>query len=116
MAEIDNNQLVARYFKLQRENREYFLTVKEYIDQQVKDLYDRLETTFQDTLMLSVQDAIAYAHGKEKFLEPGANVNLATLNYIIKSLDNLGILVEGGTHAPDVIVGKLNFENRARYM
>lgn len=116
MPEIDNNQLVARYFKMQRENRPYFLAVKEYIDQQVNDLYARLETTFQDTVLLSVQDAIAYAADKGQALDPGANVNLATLNYIIKSLDNLGILVEGGTHAPDVIVGKLNFENRARYM
>lgn len=116
MPEIDNNQLVARYFKLQQQNQPYFKAVKEYIDQQVHDLYVRLETTFQDTVMLSVQDAIAYALEQGQQLQPGTNVNLATLNFIIKSLDNLGILVEGGTHAPDVIVGKLNFENRARYM
>ena len=114
--EIDNNQLVARYLKLQAANKAYFAAVKSYMNQQIADLYERLNTTFQDTVMLSVQDAIAYAKGQGATLEKGTNVNLATLNYICKELDNLGILIEANPSAPDVILGRLNFENRARYM
>lgn len=114
--EIDNNQLVARYLKLQHANQPYFGAIKAYMDEQIGDLYERLTTTFQDTVMLSVQDAIAYAATKGYVLEPRINANLATLNYMIKSLDNLGFLVEGVATSPDVVVGKLNFENRARYI
>lgn len=114
--EIDNNQLVARYLKLQAANKDYFAAVKDYVNQQVADLYARLNTTFQDTVMLSVQDAIAFAGQRGATLAEGTNVNLATLNFICKELDNRGILIEGGASSPDVILGKLNFENRARYM
>ncbi|WDF83103.1 hypothetical protein PQ472_02395 [Lacticaseibacillus pabuli] len=114
--EIDNNQLVARYYKLQHSNQEYFNAVREYIEAQIQGLYDRLETTFQDTVMLSVQDAIAYAAQKDVKLAQRVNVNLATLNFIVKTLDDLGILIDGGAKSPDVVIGKLNFENRARYM
>lgn len=114
--EIDNNQLVARYLKLQHDNQPYFGAIKQYMNEQIKDLYDRLSTTFQDTVLLSVQDAIAYAAEKGYVLEPRINANLATLNYMVKNLDNLGFLIDGGAASPDVVVGKLNFENRARYI
>ncbi|KRM55896.1 hypothetical protein [Lacticaseibacillus sharpeae] len=114
--EIDNNQLVQRYMKLQSANRPYFLAVKEYIDLQIGKLYKHLETSFQDTVTLSIMDAVEYAEGKGQKLPLNCNATLATQNYIFKCLDNLGILVEGNHAARDIIIGKLNFENRARYI
>ncbi len=114
--EIDNNQLVQRYMKLQAANRPYFVAVKEYIDQQIAKLYAHLETSFNDTVTLSIQDAIEYAEEKGHKLDANMNVTLATQNYIFKSLDNLGILIEGNHSARDIVIGKLNFENRARYI
>lgn len=114
--EIDNNQLVQRYMKLQSEHRPYFLAVKEYVDIQIGKLYAHLETSFQDTVSLSIMDAIEYAEEKGEKLPLNINATLATQNYIFKSLDNLGILIEGNHSARDIIIGKLNFENRARYI
>lgn len=116
MAEIDNNQLVQRYMKLQAANRPYFLAVKEYIDIQINKLYTHLESSFQDTVSLSIMDAIDYAADKGYKLDANMNATLATQNYIFKSLDNLGILIEGNHAARDIVIGKLNFENRARYI
>ncbi|KRL86034.1 hypothetical protein [Lacticaseibacillus pantheris] len=113
---IDNNQLVARYMKLQAGHKAYFAAISDYVDQQLDNLYAKLTTTFQDTLTLSVQGAIDYAKTQNVEITSGINLTLATQNFIIKMLDNQGLLVEGGAHSSDVVIGKLNFENRARYV
>ncbi|KRM87347.1 hypothetical protein [Lacticaseibacillus thailandensis] len=113
---IDNNQLVSRYMKLQAAHKTYFAAIGEYVDQQLDVLYDRLNTTFHDSLTLSVQGAIDYAKSQGVEITSGINLTLATQNFMVKMLDNQGLLVEGGAHSSDVVIGKLNFENRARYV
>ncbi|MHA3066979.1 hypothetical protein [Lacticaseibacillus saniviri] len=114
--ELNNNQLVKRYLALQSQNADYFKAIDTFVNTQVQALYDTLETTFADTVLIDIDDAMAYAKDQGQQLTDPASEETATVNYILKDLDSLGLLVEAQHNSdPNTIVGKINFGNQSRY-
>ena len=74
---IDNNQLVARYFDRKADHAEFFKALETYLDDKLGQLYATLETTFADTVVLSVDDAIAQA------IRPGQRLMIRLLKKLL---------------------------------
>lgn len=113
--EIDNNQLVARYYNLQAQNTEAFTAVKLYIQSKLNDLYKELATSFADTVIFELDDAMTAAEAGGLDLDP-AEAEIAVTNYMLKTIDGLGLWIQPASESdPNTIVAKLNFGNRSRY-
>ncbi|WP_461214950.1 hypothetical protein [Lacticaseibacillus sp. GG6-2] len=113
--EIDNNQLVARYYDLQAQNAGAFAAVNDYIMSQLGELYDDLLVSFADTVVFQLDDAMAAAEKAGLKLDP-AEAEIAVTNYVLKTVDSLGLWIQPQEESdPNTIVAKLNFGNRSRY-
>lgn len=113
--DIDNNQLVARYYDLQAQNASAFAAVNDYIQAQLGELYEDLKTSFSDTVVFQLDDAMAIAEKAGLRLDP-AEAEIAVTNYVLKTLDSLGLWIQPQEESdPNTVVAKLNFGNRSRY-
>lgn len=112
---IDNNHLVTRYYDLQAENSAGFAAVNAYINKQLEGLYNDLKTTFSDTVVFQLEDAMAAGEAGGLNLDP-AEEEIAVTNYMLKTIDGLGLWIQPEQESdPNTIVAKLNFGNRSRY-
>lgn len=115
MMEIDNNQLVTRYYDLQAKNSTALDAVRDYVNQKVAKLYAELATNFADTIVFSIEDAMAAAEGAGMALDP-AEEEIAVTNYMLKMIDGLGLWIQPLEESdPNTIIAKLNLHNHSRY-
>ncbi len=113
--EIDNNQLVARYYDLQAQNTPAFAAVSEYVQTQIEALYEELKTSFADTIVFQLDNAMAAAEKAGLRLAP-AEAEIAVTNFVLKTIDSLGLWIQPQEESdPNTVVAKLNFGNRSRY-
>lgn len=113
--EIDNNHLVTRYYDLQAKNNQYFAAVERYVNDQVEKLYQDLATTFTDTIVFSIEDAIAAAEKAGFNIDP-AEEEIAVTNFMLKDIDALGLWIQPLEESDaNTILAKLNFGNHSRY-
>lgn len=112
---INNNQLVTRYYDLQAKNNKYFKAVEAYVNAQVDGLYEQLKTQFVDSVEFSIEDAMAAGAASGVTLDP-AEAEIATLNYVLKTIDSLGLWIRPLRESdPNTVVARLNFHNHSRY-
>lgn len=112
---INNNQLVTRYYDLQAKNNKYFKAVEAYVYGRVDDLYAQLKTTFVDSVTFALDDAMAAGATSGVTLDP-AEAEVATLNYVLKTIDSLGLWIQPLEESdPNTVVARLNFHNHSRY-
>ena len=113
---IDNNQLVASYFDRKADHADFFKALETYLDDKLGQLYATLETTFADTVVLSVDDAIAQAHQAGATIDDPAAEEIAAANYLFKELASRGLWIQSPDQTePNTIIAKLNFGNRRTY-